>query len=378
MSRRANGEGSNPVLRKDGRYAISIRYIDPDGLSKRAVVYARTAKEVREKAKEVRDRISKGQPAKDAKISVGDFTTEWIATTLAVSDRKESTKTGYSILAKKHIVESDLGATALDKLTARKVEAWLAVLRKKGLSESTIRSAYVILRAILNTAVRDKMLAENVAALVDRPKVTKKEALFLTDEQVDAVIAEAESSRYQPLFRLLAKTGLRRGEALALRWSDVDFTNKRIHVRGTLTRVNGELTVTDPKTTKSRRTPPLSPEVEAILRSVKARQAEERLAAGSAWTETSFVFTTEFGQPCDPRNALRAFKAAAKRAKVPEAGLHTLRHSGATTLLLQGVPLKVVSELWGHSSTAITGDIYGHVTDEAAVKAMAALGGATG
>lgn len=118
-------------------------------------------------------------------------------------------------------------------------------------------------------------------------------------------------------------------------------------------------------------------DIAVVLEAVKVRQAEERLAAGSTWVETPYVFTTEFGLPCDPRNALRAFKAAAKRAKVPDAGLHTLRHSGATSLLMQGVPLKVVSELWGHSSTAITGDIYGHVTEEASVQAMEALGRST-
>jgi integrase len=100
------------------------------------------------------------------------------------------------------------------------------------------------------------------------------------------------------------------------------------------------------------------------------------MKAGSVWHETGFVFTTGFGEPCDPRNALRAFKVAAVRAGVPQAGLHTLRHSAASVMLAKGVPLKVVSEILGHSSTAITGDVYGHVAPDVAADAMRALSGA--
>jgi len=376
VTRRANGEGSQPVLRSDGRYQVSVRHIDEDGRSRRTYVYGKTAAAAREKAKEVRQRVEKGRPAKDAKTTVATFTLEWISSTLAVSDRKANTKAMYATIARKHIVDSDLGATALDRLTARKVEEWVAGLRRKGLSESTIRSTYTVLRAVLDTAVRDRAIAENPAAVVKRPKVTAKEALFLSPAQVEATIEESHGSRYQPVFALLANTALRRGEALALRWSDVDLTNRRIQIRGTLSREDGELVVTDTKTEKSNRVLFMTDEIAGILRGVRKRQAEDRLRAGSAWVETNFVFTTELGHPCDPRNALRAFKVAAERVGVPEAGLHTLRHSAASVMLSKGVPLKVVSEILGHSSTAITGDVYGHVAPDVAADAMRTLSGA--
>ncbi len=96
-----------------------------------------------------------------------------------------------------------------------------------------------------------------------------------------------------------------------------------------------------------------------------------RRATGSAWRQTGFVFTTEFGEPCDPRNAFRALRVAAMKA-----GLHTLRHSAASVMLTRGVPLKVVSDILGHSSIAITGDIYGHVSPDVARQAMDTLGDA--
>ena len=109
---------------------------------------------------------------------------------------------------------------------------------------------------------------------------------------------------------------------------------------------------------------------ERLLRRIQATQAQERSRAGSAWRQTGFVFTTEFGEPCDPRNALRALKVAATRAGLPHVGLHTLRHSAASVMLTHGVPLKVVSEILGHSSIAITGDVYGHVAPDVSREAV--------
>jgi integrase len=121
---------------------------------------------------------------------------------------------------------------------------------------------------------------------------------------------------------------------------------------------------------------PISEPAERLLRRVHTAQAEERRLAGSAWRQTGFVFTTEFGEPCDPRNAFRALRVAAMKAGLPHAGLHTLRHSAASVMLTRGVPLKVVSDILGHSSIAITGDIYGHVSPDVARQAMDTLGDA--
>ncbi len=143
---------------------------------------------------------------------------------------------------------------------------------------------YTVARAIGDAAVRDGQLARNPFAAVKRPKVTAKEATHLTPAQVGALLDAARGSRYQPLFVLLVNTGLRRGEALALRWSDLDLSNGVARVRGTLARVDGDLVVTAPKSAKSVRTSPLGPSVIDVLRSLKARQAAEQLKAGSWWT----------------------------------------------------------------------------------------------
>jgi integrase len=257
--RRGNSEGSNPVQRADGRWQVHIRHIGEDGSSRRHTVYGNTAKEARDKAAEVRARLRANLPAKDRKITLGEFTVEWIDSSLEASDRKATTKNLYGTMARTHIIGAKIGAKPLDKLRPSHIDAWMVELKGRGLAESSIRTAYTVLRAVLDTAVRDKAIAQNQAQAVRPPKVTGKEAAYLTPDQVRSLLVAAEGSRYAPLFALLVNSGLRRGEALALHWSDIDFGAKLLRVRSTLARVDGELVVTETKTAKSRRVIPLSP-----------------------------------------------------------------------------------------------------------------------
>jgi integrase len=374
--RRGNNEGSTPRRRADGRWQINLRVTDDLGTAGRHTVYGDTAQEARDKAAEIRRRVEGGQPARDRKETVAAFTQRWIDTSLEASERKRNTKVMYAGVARTHVLPSSLGRLPLDRVRPSHVEGWVVELRRKGLAESTIRSAYTILRAVLDTAVRDGALASNPAAAVRRPRVTIKEAPHLTPVQVATLLQAARGTRYAPLFALLLYTGLRRGEALALQWSDVDLERHTLRVRGTLSRVDGALVVTEPKTAKSKRFVPISTPAEALLRAVHAAQEAERRWAGTAWRQTGFVFTTELGEPCDPRNAFRALRVAATKAGLPHAGLHTLRHSAASVMITGGVPLKVVSEILGHSSIAITGDIYGHVSPDVARQAIDLLGDA--
>lgn len=376
-TRRANGEGSAPRQRKDGTWTINVRHVTRDGVAKRTSVYGKTAAEARRKAKELRKRLEEGLPAKDAKVSVGAYTEEWIASSLAASDRKASTKATYTTLARKHIVDSTLGNRTLDRLLPSHVEAWVVELRNRKLSAATVRQVHTILRSVLDSAVRDEALGKNPASAVRRPKAEHREATYLTPAQARSLLDAVGDSRVRPLVEVLLHTGLRRGEALALRWSDVDFTNHTMRVRGTLNWVGSQLVITEPKTEKSRRVIHMTETCEAILRRVKVEQNEARLTLGRAWTDTGLVFTTEAGTPRDPRNALRTLKLAVRRAGLPDTvGMHTLRHSAASTMLAAGVPLKVVSDVLGHSSVSITGDIYGHVSPEVSATAMERLSAA--
>jgi integrase len=376
-TRKANGTG-NIRKRPNGTWEARHSYTDSNGTLKRMSVYGKTQREVLAKLKAARERTDAGSPAIDDKMALAAWMARWRETTLAASDRKESTRSTYAMLSRKHIEAGVIGQTSLAKLRPSGVEKLILALRSAGLADSTIRQVYTVLSLGLDGAVRDGLLARNPAASVQRPGVARKEAGHLDPQRVIELLAAAERSRYHTALLLIATTGLRRGEALALRWSDVDLDAGVLRVRDTVQRIAGKLSTGEVKTARSRRTIPLSPAVIAVLRRHRVTQLEERMRAANQWTDTGLVFTTELGHVVEPRNLLRVVETAAKRIGMDEVGLHTLRHSAATAWLEAGVHIRQVSDLLGHSSVAITGDVYGHGSDQSARAAVDGLSGALG
>jgi integrase len=176
--------------------------------------------------------------------------------------------------------------------------------------------------------------------LVKRPGIARREVKHLDADAVALVLKHAEASRYHPALVLIAATGLRKGEALGLRWDRVDLDAGVLKVAATLGRIGDRLVISEPKTDRSRRTVPLNAAVVAMLRRHRTEQKAERLRAGNQWLDSGLVFTTEFGGPVDPRNLLRVIEVAAKAAGVEQVGVHTLVHSAAVAWLESGVHIK--------------------------------------
>lgn len=379
MARRSNGEGSF-YRRPDGRWQGRISYLnETTGKRERVAVYGKTKNEARDKLKAARDRLDAGKPPKDASVTVAEWMAHWRSTSLEASDRKPTTKELYAGLSVKHLEAGALGAVTLKRLRATHVEALVVELRERGLSESSVTSIYTVFRGALDVAVRDGHLARNPAALVRRPKVTVKEAVFLSTSDVVKLLKAAEGSRYVLALRLIATTGLRAGEAAGLRWADVDLDAGSLRVRTTASRLKGGIELTEPKTDKSKRTVPLPTSIVVALRKHRTEQLKARLAAGDQWRENGLVFPTEFGTPLDPRNLRRVVAVAAANAGLSsDVGVHTLRHSAAVAWLEAGVHVRGVADLLGHSSIAITADIYGHTSAHIAKGAVEGLSDALG
>ena len=340
MARRANGEGSI-FRRKDGTWSAELSYRDDYGTLKRRTVYGKTQAEVRAKFRDARERIESGAPVKDASMTVAAWLEDWITKSLAASDRKQATKDLYATLARTHLVPT-IGTIPLGRLRPSDVEALVVTKRDTGLAASTIRTIYTVLRAALDIASRDGLMRSNPAAAVRRPGVERKDAPHLTAEQAQALLEAMRGDRLETLFRLMLATGLRRGEALALHWSDVDLDAGLLRVRWTLSRTSQGLQLDEPKTDKSRGTVPLPRSAVEALRAHRIRQLEEQRAAAGVWQENRLVFTTEIGTPREPRNVLRRFEVLAERAGLRGVHLHTLRHSAASFLLAAGTHTKVV------------------------------------
>jgi integrase len=286
----------------------------------------------------------------------------------------------YRSIADRHI-RPVLGRTRVARLTPANIDALMSAKLDQGLSVSTVRRIRAILTQALGQAERWSLVSRNVAAVTRGPRERRREGRTLTPAQVRTLLSALEGHRLGTLYLLMLGTGLRGGEALGLRWSDVDLDVATIVVQRALKYekrgAKTELVLGELKTGKSRRAVNLPATVVTALRGQRARQASDRLAVGAAWDDSSgLVFTTAIGRPLDPRNVYRDFRAVCERAGLGRWHPHELRHSAASLMLAQGVPLEVVSDVLGHSSIRITADVYGHVLApqrQAAAEAMAAI-----
>jgi integrase len=377
MSTKARQDGEGSIYRSDGYYVAQVAYIDPaTGNRRHRRVKAKKRSDAAAALKEMLKRAEAGQPLRDATITVGEWTKHWEASSLAMSPRRDTTKLTYRTLAKT-LIRPYLGAVPLNRLRASDVEKWLVDLEAAGKKASTRRQALTILRAALDSAVRDGHLAVNPTVQVSRPRQERIEAKHYEVDEIAKLLEAAQGHRHRMLLVTLIGSGLRRGEALALQWENVDLENAELRVRGTLVRTERGLVVNPPKTAKGWRTVPLSPPVVAALRAQRKQQLEEQLAAGVSWVRTPFVFTTEAGTPLDPRNISRWFSELARRAGVG-GSMHATRHTSLTSMVNAGVPMAVVSRVAGHESITTTVDLYGHVSERAARDAVAAAASALG
>lgn len=379
MAKRLNGEGMVRKHPTKNLYEARYTYTDPvTDVRKKGSVYGKTAKEALTKLRAVQERLKENKPPTDSRLTVSKWIEQWQKSNLAASDRKESTKETYRHLSTSHLKPAPFGELELAKVRPSHIDALLEKLKGEGYSESTVRNLYAVLNSVLDGARRDELIASNPMREVKRPRVTKKEAKHLTPDSVRELLNAAKGTRYETVLRLISATGLRRGEAIGLEWSDVQFEKKLLRVRFTVSRVQGQLIKTSPKTANSRRDIPLSEGLIQLLKDHRKTQIAERLRAGDKWLDNDLVFATELGGLVDPRNLLRAFTTAAHSAGVENVGLHTLRHSAATAMLNAGVPMHVVSRILGHSSISITVDTYGHITEDSQRDAMEGLSTALG
>lgn len=281
----------------------------------------------------------------------------------------------YASLIKNHIVPT-IGSVPLAKLKTHSLQAFLNKLtktaRKDGkpgfLSPTTIGLVHAVLGSSLSRAVEFNLLPTSPMKNVRPPRKDSREVTPMEpDEALKFVLAAQECSPYYALYWECLSCGLRIGEALGLRWTDVDLDARTISVRYTLLRGKGSLKerLSQPKTKKSVRTVPLSPAPLEALRQHRKRQIQARLQAGPFWQDHDLVFPTSKGTPLNDSNVRnRDLKRVLDRAELGHYRLHDFRHTSATMALLAGVPAKVVQERLGHSRISTTMDIYRHVTQD--------------
>ena len=303
--------------------------------------------------------MEKGTLADGPQRKLKDYLEDWIENV-----HKNNIRISTYVKYKKLIgyIVADLGEVWLQKLTPEQVQRFYAKKRKDGLSSKTIHEIHGVLHLALKNAVRWNYVSRNVCDLVDSPRVVSREGTPLTLEQAKRLLEGIRGHRLEVVLMMAVITGMRKGEILALRWSDIDFERRVLRVLHTVDYIPPYGYVeNDPKTRAGKRTIDLPDFFMGTLKQHRLKQEERRLKVGSAWENRDLVFPDLTGGYLNPIHVLRMFKKILEQAGLPHMHFHDLRHSAATILISMGINPKVIQELLGHSDISITLGIYGHL-----------------
>jgi integrase len=353
--------GDRITKRKDGLFQGMYTVQTPDG-PKRKYIYGRKYKDVERKLAEAMGDAAKGIVLNDQNMSVSEYLDRFLEDVQRGSVR-ESTYSRDKYLVSNH-VKLTLGRVKLKNLSAMHLQRLYREKQDSGLSASTVQKIHHILHKALSQGVKWDLIPRNPADAVEAPRPAPEEMHPLSAEETRKLLEAANGDRLEALYVLAVTTGMRRGELLGLKWSDVDLENATVSIRRTLTRTdNGKrVALGDPKTKKSRRTIRLTPQAVEALRSHLERQLGEIEEAGDLYEDQGLVFTTATGTAINPSNLRqRSLAPLLKKAGLPHIRFHDLRHTCATLLFGKGVHPKFVQELLGHATIAITLDTYSHV-----------------
>lgn len=350
-----------PQRQPSGRWQARVTYYDPDTGKRRETTRTfateREAKKwSREQEMAYRTDPNRRPPSEE---TFAQFFDRWLEGTAAGRTRDTTTKV-YRRYGQPLI--RTIGHKPLKALTPGDFQAIYARMLKDGKATSTIHHTHVVAHSALDEAVHWGLIPFNPTDRVKPPRVVSPEIVPPTVDESQALLAAAENSRLKALWWFIAITGCRKGEAVALKWSDIDWDGKVVWIRRTAAEEGGLLTVHDTKTVKGRRAIAVTAYLLDILREQRERVRREGELASGPWNADGWVFPSRRGTMLWPTSVATVFRklrrAAGCRADVKIHGLH---HAMATDWLLAGVPIKVVSERLGHANIAITLQIYGHL-----------------
>ncbi len=357
---RGNGAGTvYPRKNTDGKI-VGYRgsYFAPDG--KRRYVSAKRKSDAERSLRDAMTDADRGLVFDASNQRVSGYMTRWLED-FAKANLAPRTYHNYKLQIREHIIPA-FGMMKLSKLDTPNIQALYTAKLKDGLKPSSVRYIHAVLHCALQKAVELRLIPRNPAASARPPKIRQEEITPLDAEQARMILEAAKGDRFECLYILSLMCGLRMGEALGLKWTDIDFEAGTLRVHRQIQRIRegGGLVFSEPKNA-SRRTIDLPQRAVEALKSHRKRQAEEQLKAGEKWQDNGLVFASRKGTPLDAQNIVnRYFKPLLRRTGLPEIRWHDLRHTCATLLLSRGTHPKMVQHLMGHASIQLTLDRYSH------------------
>ena len=352
--RAGHKEGSVYYVADRDRWVAEVTF----ETGKRKKAYCKTKQEATRKKNEMLHELERGVLATGHQRKLGEYITDWLENT-----HKSKLRLGVYLNYRKHVkhIVADLGDIWLQKLTPQQVQNFLSKKLSEGISPKYVRETLGVLRLALENAVKWGYLSRNVCDVVTRPRVPKHEIAPLTLEQARRFRQHIQGHRLEVLLTTAVVTGMRRGELLSLRWSDIDFTRGVLQVIHTVDRFSGYGYVEgEPKSAAGVRSIRLPDFLVAMLKQHRAEQLK-RKSQVQKWEDRDLVFPNLRGGYLHPTHMGEEFRALLEQAELPPIRFHDLRHSAATILLSMGVNIKVIQELLGHSDIAITLRVYGHL-----------------
>jgi integrase len=357
--KRGNGEGSIH-RRKGGGWCAQYTVYTANG-RKRKTLYGKTRQEVAAKLTTGLSDREDGVIFDAKNLTIGEYLDRWLKDSV---ERNVGPRTlsNYQLQVRQHLRPA-LGQVKLKALSPAHIQGLYRSKLDAGLAPSSVRYIHAVLHRALKQALRWGLVPRNASESVDLPRLGKEEVEVLLPYEVRAFLDAAREDRLEALYVVAVTVGLRRGELLGLRWTDLELDGEpKLRVGRQLQRMrdgSGRRFVA-PKGGKGRTIRLPARTVEA-LKAHRARQAQARLKAGSLYQDGGLVFASEIGTPLEPSNIdRRSFKPLLEKAGLPDIRFHDLRHTCATVLLSQGVNPKFVQELLGHADIKLTLGTYSH------------------
>ncbi len=358
---RGHNEGSVYYWEARKRWVAEIT----TSLGKRKKYTFKTKQEAQKKKNDALRELEQGALATGPQQKIKDYLENWIENV-----HRDNVRISTYVKYKKHIkyIVAELGDVWLQKLAPEQVRRFytkLSARKDKGgreLSSKTVYEVHGVLHLALKNAVRWGYVSRNVCDLVKPPRVVSREVVPLSLEQAQTFLTGARENRLEMLLTMAVVTGMRRGELLALRWSNIDFERRTLVVLHTVDYIPKHGYVEDePKTKAGKRLISLPSFLIDMLKQHRMKQQKQMVEQGEKWEDRDLVFTGLHGGYFSPRYLEKLFKKLFADAGFPGMHFHDLRHSAATILLSMGINMKVIQELLGHSDVAITLGLYSHL-----------------
>ena len=363
MSKRANGDGSVFFRKKRQSWCAQLSIN-----GKPVVRYAKTKVEASKKLQDLRNERDHGALDRSGMKTVAEWSIEWL-------DYKSSRIKATTVVRYEKDIRINinplLGRLKLGNLSTNDVAKLHSTLQARGVGPNTVRHAHSVLSGMLKDAMRFEMIHRNVASLVQLPKIPEQSDNILSADEFIRLLEATESVQDRTLLGMAINIGMRSGELLALRWSDIDLQKSELNVNHTINFTGGgQYDLGEPKTKSSRRTIGFQGNLSRQLKLQCFNQRDRAKIAGSQWNDSDFVFSNDFGQPLSqtqmPRQVLYP---ALVRAGVKRIRFQDLRHTCFSHMIAEGVVITDVSAIAGHASVAFTMSRYAHALPGASSRA---------